>query len=52
MLDPAENFRYRTKNTPIENFRVNNLDEVMANTNGVLFRLSRLSPFKADALFG
>jgi RHS repeat-associated protein len=33
-LDPAGNLNYRTNNTPVENFQVNSLNELTANTNG------------------
>jgi RHS repeat-associated protein len=34
VFDPAGNLLYRTNNTLIENFQVNNLNELTANTNG------------------
>ncbi len=33
-FDPAGNLNYRTNNTLIENFQVNSLNELTANTNG------------------
>src|SRR5665213_4309542 len=34
VFDPAGNLNYRTKNALIENFQVNTLNELTANTNG------------------
>jgi hypothetical protein len=33
-FDPAGNLNYRTNNTLVANFQVNNLNELTANTNG------------------
>jgi hypothetical protein len=49
---PARNLFYRTNNSLIENFQANNLNELMADTNGVLFRLRRLLDSKQTHLLG